>query len=90
MNTSETFGKLAKNGRVWIFLISAALLVGVALTFFSNIIVYLIVAFVISMIGKPVVHFLEKKCRIPNTWSCLITMIVFACLFVGFVWLTIP
>jgi len=90
MNTSETFGKLFQNWRTWIFLISAALLIGVAFTYFSNIIVYLIVAFVISMIGKPVVHFLEKKCRIPNTWSCLITMIIFAGFFVGFVWLTIP
>jgi len=90
MNTSETFGKLAKNSRVWIFLISAALLVGVAFTYFSHIIVYLIVAFIISMIGKPIVHFLERKCRIPNTWSCLITLIVFVCLSAGFVWLAIP
>jgi predicted PurR-regulated permease PerM len=90
MNTSETFGKLAKNSRVWIFLISAALLVGVAFTYFSNIIVYLIVAFIISMIGKPVVHFLETRLRIPNTWSCLITLITFACAFAGFVWLVVP
>jgi len=90
MNTSETFGKLAKNSRTWFFLISAALLVGVAFAYFSNIIVYLIIAFIISMIGKPLVHVLEKKLRIPNTWSCLITMIVFACLFVGFALLAIP
>ncbi len=90
MNTSETFGKIAKNGRVWIFLISAALLIGLAFAYFSNIIVYLIVAFIISMVGKPVVHFLETKLRIPNTWSCLITLVVFACVFVGFVWLVIP
>jgi len=90
MNTSETLGKLAKNGRVWIFLISAALLIGLAFTFFSNIIIYLIVAFIISMIGKPVVRFLEKRLRIPNTWSCLITLVGFACVFVGFVWLIIP
>ncbi|MDR2907246.1 MAG: AI-2E family transporter [Bacteroidales bacterium] len=90
MTPSKTFGKIAKNGRVWIFLISAALLVGVAFMFFSNIIVYLLVAFIISMIGKPVVHFLETKLRIPNTWSCVITLFVFACGFGGFVWLVIP
>jgi predicted PurR-regulated permease PerM len=90
MNTSETFGKFAKNGRVWIFLISAALVVGVAFAYFSSIIIYLIVAFIISMIGKPVVHFLDTKLRIPNTWSCLITLIFFACAFTGFVWLVIP
>ncbi|MCL2683119.1 MAG: AI-2E family transporter [Bacteroidales bacterium] len=90
MNTSETLGKLAKNGRTWIFLISAALLIGIAFTFFSNIIIYLIIAFIISMIGKPMVHFLENKLRIPSTWSCLITMFTFAAVFVGFVWLAIP
>ncbi len=90
MNPSETFGKIAKNSRVWVFLISAALLLGVAFAYFSNIIVYLLVAFVISMIGKPVVRFLEQRLRIPNTWSCLITLVMFACAFVGFVWLVIP
>ena len=90
MNTSDTFGKIAKNSRVWIFLISAMLLVGIAFTYFSSIIVYLIVAFIISMIGKPVVYFLEHRLRIPNTWSCLITLISFACAFAGFVWLMIP
>jgi predicted PurR-regulated permease PerM len=44
----------------------------------------------ISMIGKPVVKFLETKLRIPNTWSCLITLVLFACVFTGFVWLVIP
>ena len=90
MNTTETFGKFAKKGRVWIFLISAALLIGVALTYFFNIIFYLVAAFIISMIGKPIVKFLEKKCRIPNTWSCLIALLFFAGAFVGFVWLVIP
>ena len=90
MNTSETFGKLSKNSRTWIFLVSAALLVGVAFTFFANIIAYLIVAFIISMVGKPVVQFLDTRLRIPNTWSCLITLLLFACGFAGFVWLVIP
>ncbi|MDR0437363.1 MAG: AI-2E family transporter [Bacteroidales bacterium] len=90
MNTSETLGKLAQNWRTWIFLISAALLIGLAFTYFSSIIIYLIIAFVISMIGKPVVHFLENKLCIPSTLSCLITMFAFASVFVGFVLLAIP
>ena len=90
MNTSETFGKLTTNGRVWIFLISAALLIGVAFAYFSNIIIYLMIAFVISMIGKPMVHLLDKKLRIPNAISCVITIFAFACVFAGFIWLVIP
>jgi predicted PurR-regulated permease PerM len=88
--TADTLKNLSKNSRTWIFLLSAALLVGVAFTFFANIIAYLLIAFVISMIGKPVVRFLETKARIPNTWSCLITLVLFAAAFVGFVWLVIP
>ena len=90
MSTSETLGKFAKNNRVWIFLISAALLIGVAFTFFSNIIIYLLVAFIISMMGKPLVCFLDTKLRIPNTLSCLITLVLFVGVFAGFVWLAIP
>lgn len=87
---NKTIGKIAQNSRAWIFLISAAALITLAFAYFSNIIVYLISAFVISMIGKPMVKFLETRLRIPNTWSCLITLVVFAGVFTGFVWLVIP
>jgi predicted PurR-regulated permease PerM len=90
MNTQETIGKLIPNGRVWLFLISAALIMGVAFAFFSNIIIYLIVAFVISIIGKPIVHFLDKRLRIPNSLSCVLTIFAFVGFFVGFLWLVIP
>lgn len=91
MNTSETLlGNLIKKWHVWIFLISAAILVGVAFSYFTLITVSMIIAFVISMIGKPMVQFLEKRFRIPNTWSCIITLLVFAGCFVGFVMLIIP
>jgi predicted PurR-regulated permease PerM len=90
MSTPGLFGKLGQTGRTWIFLISAALLVGIAFKFFSNIIIYVIIAFIISMIGKPMVHFLERRLRIPKILGCAITLICFACAFTGFVWLVIP
>jgi predicted PurR-regulated permease PerM len=90
MNPSKTLEKITKKSHVWIFLISAALLIGVAFAYFSNIIIYLIIAFVISMIGKPAVKFLERRLRIPNTLSCILTIFLFACVFAGFMWLVIP
>jgi predicted PurR-regulated permease PerM len=90
MNPQETFGKLIPNGRVWLFLISAALLAGLAFAYFSDIIIYMIIAFVISLVGKPVVHFLGKRLRIPNSLSCLIVLIAFASVFAGFLWVIIP
>ena len=90
MNTSDTFGNILKRNRVWIFLLSAALVIGLAFTFFANIIVYLIIAFIISMIGKPIVSFLKKRLRIPCTLGSLITLILFACGAVGFIWLVVP
>ncbi|MCL2412654.1 MAG: AI-2E family transporter [Bacteroidales bacterium] len=90
MNTSETLGNLVKKWHVWIFLISALALVFVAFSYFTLITISMIIAFVVSMIGKPLVLFLEKRCKIPNTWSCIITLLVFAGCFVGFWMLTVP
>jgi predicted PurR-regulated permease PerM len=37
-----------------------------------------------------VVLILERKLRLPSTWSCLLVLFVFAGLFTGFMWLIIP
>jgi len=90
MNTSDTLGNLVKKWHVWIILISAAVLIGIAFTYFTLITISMIIAFVISMIGKPMVQFLEKRFRIPNTWSCIITLLAFAACFIGFWLLVVP
>ena len=90
MDTTNTLGNLAKKWHVWIFLAFGAILVGVAFSYFTLITISILIAFVISMIGKPLVRFLEKKCRVPNVLACLITLILFVGFFIGFWLLIIP
>ncbi len=78
------------NGRIWAFLISAAVLIFVAFYFFFNIIFYLLTAFIISMIGKPVVNFLETRFKIPKSWGSAITLAAFLAVFAFFVWQVVP
>ncbi|MCL1973444.1 MAG: AI-2E family transporter [Bacteroidetes bacterium] len=50
--------------------------------YFSDILTYILIAAILSIMGKPLVHFLDslhlKKWRIPHTLCALITLIVLA------------
>ena len=54
------------------------------------IIVYIAIAGVISLIGRPIVLFLRRKLKFSNTLSVIVTMVVLIGLLVGLVMLFIP
>ncbi|MEA1873970.1 MAG: AI-2E family transporter [Bacteroidota bacterium] len=62
--------------------------------FFGNIVTYILIAAVLSMIGRPIITFLTrlhiKKFRLPRWGASLITMAFFVFLIVGFLRLIIP
>lgn len=77
---------------IWI-LIATIVVLGVLFYFFSNIFIYIIVAEIVSLLGRPIYLFLNKlrikNIRLGETISALVTLIallaLFALLFVVFI-----
>ncbi len=62
--------------------------------YFSNIVVYLIVSAVLSMIGHPLVRRFDKiriwKFKMPHALSSLFALLILLSAFVGFIWFFVP
>ncbi len=56
----------------------------------ESVIIYVTIAVVISLIGRPIVLFLEKRLKFKNTIAVIVTMLLLISLFVGLVLLFIP
>ncbi|MGC1203263.1 MAG: AI-2E family transporter [Flavobacteriaceae bacterium] len=72
-----------------------AIILGVALILYflyqiQSVIGYVAIAAVISLIGRPIVLFLENKLKFENTIAVIVTMVVLLSLFIGLVGLFIP
>ncbi|MCL5127961.1 MULTISPECIES: AI-2E family transporter [unclassified Algibacter] len=72
-----------------------AIVLGVALTLYflyqiQSVIGYVAIAAVISLIGRPIVLFLERKLKFKNTIAVIVTMLILLSLFIGLVGLFIP
>jgi predicted PurR-regulated permease PerM len=66
------------------------LLLGLILYFFSDIVTYIVLAWVLSMIGRPFNGFLRRSKYIGKNLGAALTLIFFALLFNLVVWLFIP
>lgn len=71
------------------------IVLGIALLFYflykiESVIVYIAVAVVISLIGRPIVLFLQNKLKFKNTIAVIVTMLLLIGCFVGLVLLFIP
>ncbi|WP_274476213.1 AI-2E family transporter [Mangrovimonas aestuarii] len=83
--------KIIANG----ILRAIAILLGISLLLWfifkiQSVIVYLVIAAVVSLIGRPVVIFLTRKLKLNQTLSIIITMILFVGFIVGLIGLFIP
>ena len=72
-----------------------AIILGVALLLYflyliQSVIIYIIIAAVISLIARPIIRFLHNKLKFPNTLSVITTMIVFVGLLIGIIRMFIP
>jgi predicted PurR-regulated permease PerM len=72
-----------------------AIVFGVFLLFFflykiQSVIVYIAIAAVLSLIGRPIVRFLKSKLKFKNTFAVVVTMMALISLFVGLVRMFIP
>jgi len=87
MNNSNTI----TNG----ILKALAIVVGIFLLLFflykiQSVLVYITIASVLSLIGRPIVRFLKKKLKFNNTIAVVVTMLILIGLFVGLVLMFIP
>ncbi|MBJ2172682.1 AI-2E family transporter [Aureibaculum sp. A20] len=83
--------KIIANG----ILRAIAVILGVALLLYflymiQSVIVYIIIAAVLSLIARPVIIFLRKRLKFPNTLAVVVTMILFMGLIFGLISMFIP
>jgi len=83
--------KIISNG----ILRALAIILGALLVLFflyeiQSVIIYIAIAAVISLIGRPIVLFLNTKLKFKDTFSAIITMIILLGLLIGLVLLFIP
>lgn len=74
---------------------AVAIILGIALVLYflykiQSVIGYIAIAAVISLIGRPIVLFLERKLKFKNTIAVIVTMLLLLGVFAGLVGLFIP
>ena len=72
-----------------------AIIIGVALLGYflfmiQSVLVYIIIAAIIALIARPIILFLRRKLKFPNTIAVVSTMVVFLMLLVGIIGMFIP
>lgn len=80
--------------RRWYIVIPVLLLLGFLAWYFSSIVIYVMVATVLSLIGRPLVRLLDRirtrKFKFPHTLSALITLLVLFGAIAGIFALVVP
>jgi len=74
---------------------AVGVILGIALFLFflykvQSVIAYLAIAAVTALIGRPIVLFLRRKLKFPNTMAVILTMLVFIGVLVGIIALFVP
>jgi len=74
---------------------AVGIIVGIVLLLYfiwqiQSVIAYLAIAAVIALIGRPIVLFLRRKLKVPNTISVILTMLFMVGIFAGIIALFVP
>ncbi|WP_222937274.1 AI-2E family transporter [Cytophaga sp. FL35] len=74
---------------------AVGIILGVALVLYflwqiQSVIAYLAIAAVIALIGRPIVLFLRRKLKLPNTLAVILTMIFMVAILAGIISLFVP
>lgn len=74
---------------------AVAIIIGVLIFLYflykiQNILIYIAIAAVISLIGSPIIRFLKQKLKFPNTLAVITTMILFISILTGLISMFIP
>lgn len=71
-------------------IIAAIILVGYFLYAIRSVLTYLAIAAVVALLGRPIVLFLRRKVKFPNTLAVIVTMVFMVAIFLGILALFIP
>ena len=73
-----------------IAVLAAVLFLGYFLIMIQSVLIYIIIAAIIALIAKPIILFLRKKLKFPNTLAVVSTMFFFVGLILGITGMFIP
>lgn len=65
-------------------------LLALALYKLQNIIIYIVLAAVVALIGRPIVGFLKRRLKFKNTWATVTTIAIIMSFFAGIISLFVP
>lgn len=83
--------KLITNGILRaIAVLTAIVVLGYFLIMIQSVLIYIIIAAIIALIAKPMILFLRKKLKFPNTIAVVSTMVLFVSLIIGITGMFIP
>jgi|TARA_B110000208_G_scaffold124637_1_gene151976 predicted PurR-regulated permease PerM len=83
--------KLISNGILRaIAVLTAIVVLGYFLIMIQSVLIYIIIAAIIALIAKPMILFLRKKLKFPNTLAVISTMVLFVGLILGITGMFIP
>lgn len=72
----------------YILFFGTCVIIGLAAWYFQNIVTYILVSSVLSLIGSPIIHYLSKlrigKFSIPKSLSAGLTLLIFWLIFIAF------
>jgi predicted PurR-regulated permease PerM len=78
----------------WILIILGVLIVAWLMWYFSKIVIYILIAAVISILGEPLMHLLGKlkigKIKLPHTLNAVISLLSIYAVFFGFFVIVVP
>ena len=78
-------------GIIHSILVLSGIILGIYLLYEIKILVgYVLIAAIISLIGRPIVVFLNNRLKLKNTSASIITMVIFLTIIVGIISLFIP
>jgi predicted PurR-regulated permease PerM len=85
---------MLKNWSRWLTIGVIVIILAVVLSYFSNIVTYLLIAWVLSMIGQPIMQFLlkirYKRIGMPSSLAALLTIICFYFFFGLLLYIFVP
>lgn len=71
-------------------IIVGIVLLALALYKLQNIIIYIVLAAVVALIGRPIVGFLKRRLKFKNTWATVTTIAIIMSFFAGIISLFVP
>ncbi|HFB99383.1 MAG TPA: hypothetical protein ENJ53_01130, partial [Phaeodactylibacter sp.] len=79
-----------KNRSRYLAIAISLLLIGAIFYYFSDIVAYVLVAWVLSMMGQPIFVFYKKYLKLGNSGSAGLTLATFIFLFSALIWVFVP